>query len=445
MIKNINNSPFEDWKPSDYHPSPLFSKNQLTIFKELRLTYKSDDWVIMACCPLTAFFDPEKLNLKGYEIKDLLSQSALFVIAKGKQGQEVTPYLFVLDLASIETDTDLFLESQGMDFKVYNEKTDPEVFLNILKKHLAEKISTQIGGRQPINKTEKLVASTLMAYGNFWPLHEVTPSRLVPAALRNDPKIQKKLASAGPIDIVLYDINKNSPVICIEVDGKHHREAYQKTKDKNKTDLLFELGLPLVRILPDEMKNWNQEQSSAGFYFYTKIISTWICSQARRHAEERDIEIVESKFIQKRQECRLHLAKAIFGKDYSRLTLEQKSEIESNDTILDLHAEEYYELLTPPDHDLNSEVADNAHPYIPSRLEGNLKNVKIEGDLKIGMTAQGVLRVGSKVELIKSPTLFLSDPLRSRENLFNHLHSLTLKFLFWQADMILRNNSHRSS
>lgn len=419
-------------KPELWHARPVLSQSQWAVFNGLVSRLEDDDHVVLAGCALSAFFDPTR-HQAGHT-HDVKKMSALFAIAHGRNKIETKPLLFITDEESDASGATDFLDLRGAPMLRFEPLVSPEEFVEKSVSRLG--ISRNYSGdRQPINLIERNVAFQISAMTPHICLHEVAVHRMIPEYVHSfNIELVESIRSLGPVDIVIHSQDSNRPLLCVEVDGQTHNNPQRQLKDKRKTALLRDIGLPVLRILPSDIRLW-QKSWSKEFQLYSKILCSWASRISEGVNEWRTENIEEHHFEQKVVRLREQLTRTIFDTDYHSLTPEQRLRIDRSNLITDLLEDKYYSDLVragPPPLVQPDEFSDLTEP--PPRLARHVGRVRISGSALTGVVAESMLRLNGVSINLRSATFFLSHPYLTEVESNKQVTNLALRHLYWQAD-----------
>jgi hypothetical protein len=423
---------FLETKPELWHPRPVLSQNQWAVFNGLVSRLEDDDHVVLAGCALSAFFDPTR-HEAGHT-HDVKKMSSLFAIAHGRNKINTKPLLFVTDEESDASGATEFLELWGAPMLRFEPLVSPQDFVEKAVSRLG-KVRSYSGDRRPINPVEHKVAFQIGATTPHNCLHEVAVNRMIPEyALSYNTELVESIRRLGPVDIVIHSQDSNRPLLCVEVDGQTHTTARRQLQDNRKTTLLREIGLPVLRILPSDIRLW-QNIWSKEFQLYSRVLCRWASRISEGVNEWRTEDIEEHHFEQEVVRLREQLSRAIFDTEYRSLAPEQQLRIDRSNLIADLREDKYYSDLVragPPSLVQPNELSNLTDP--PPRLARHIGRVRIRGSAVTGVVAESTLRLKGISENLQSATFFLSHPYLTEVESDKQLTNLALRHLYLQAD-----------
>lgn len=421
-----------DCKPGDWHARPVLSESQWAVFHGLVSHLEDDEHVVLACCALSAFFDPTR-HEAGHA-HDVKRMSALFAIAHGRGKINAKPLLFITDDESDASGATEFLQVWGAPVLRFEPLLAPRDFVekSIALLNTGRNYS---GDRRPINAVESKVAFHLKAATPHVFLHEVAVQRMIPEiVLARSPGLVESIRSLGPVDIVIHSQDSNTPLLCIEVDGQTHTAERRQIQDNRKTTLLRTIGLPVLRILPSDIRLW-QKSWSKEFYLYVKIISHWANQIANGMQESLAQDIEDHHFQREFLNLREQLSNATFGAEYRSLSTDQEISIDRSTLLKDLNEDKYYSDIVragPPSLDQPDSLSELTEP--PPRLSRHVGRARIRGSILTGVSAEAAFKAQGVAEILQSSTFYLSHPYLTEAESYRQLTNLALRHLYWQAD-----------
>lgn len=359
---------FRKTSPESHLPSPVLTDRQWVIFNQLR-GFLGSEYGLFAGASLSAFFNPEHDGLREFKDEAFIGSALFAVTSREIKG---VPLFFVIDINDALKGLGVpeMLEGIGAEFQFWKEPLDAvgyarDIYLRI--QHVEEK--KRDFHRFPVHPVEwnvgkRLVLENLVDRdhlivarrqevdpGLIEELHlranrmlrEVSFSRFAPKIWDSIPKQLKHVFETSPVDVLVHSISPNTPILGIEIDGENHLKPQQKKKDQIKDAIFAELGLPLLRVLPKDVHNFQMPKGmlDSNARRYAELITHLARRLALGFKEFHKVYVEEISFEFALEEEKERLSRALFGKANTTLSQEQQKVVLDN--LIDTRSFEDYQ------------------------------------------------------------------------------------------------------